>query len=271
MAANSTRAKKEYHVPALEKAVSILEYLSKQENPRTLNDICKSLNLPRTTTFSILCNLTELGYVRKSEDGQFFLGFGLYNLGMEAVRQMNVHEIFTPDLTLLRDKFQQTVYGSTYMNGNTVLLEKLNGSGEIIFKSYIGERKPMHLSSGGKAILAWIPRREFELYAEKPLERRTLNTLYRREQLEECRRKVRKAGYSLDDEESEPGVFCFGAPVFSLGGNIFGCVSLSMVKGSISISSYNDYIHGVMETAEAISRKLGYTGLYPPPFEPDER
>lgn len=261
--------KKEYHVPALEKASSILEYLAKQEQQRTLNDICEALQLPRTTVFSILCNLIELGYARKSEDGRFHLGLGLYSLGMEAARQMNVHEVFTPELTVLRDELKQTVYGSCYMNGETILLEKLDGSGGIIFKSHIGESKPLHLSSGGKAILAWIPRGEFEIYMEKPLERRTPNTLYRREQLEECRKKVRTEGYSVDDEENEPGVFCFGAPVFSFGRTIFGCVSLSTLKGSISISSFNSYIQKVMLTAERISRKLGYDGIYPPSAEPD--
>lgn len=258
--------KQAYHVPALEKGFAILEYLS-ENGGCSLADLCDALGLSRTTVFSILRNLDDMGYVRKGENGCYYLGFGLYSLGMSTARQIQKTEIFVPELTALRDEFNQTVHACGYMNGDTIALEKLEGNGGIIFKSYLGERKPLHLSSGGKAILGFLPKSDFDYYISGELVQKTKNTLATGEQLIACRKQVQADGYAIDDEEGEPGVFCFGAPVFSSGDALFGAVSISTIKGSIDMAAYGNYARKTMQAAEKISRRMGYGGVYPKPMK----
>jgi DNA-binding IclR family transcriptional regulator len=255
----------EYHVPALEKGFAILECLS-NNGGRTLAELCSSLSLYRTTVFSILRNLLGMGYVRKGENGRYYLGFGLYSLGMSTVRQIRNVEIFVPELAALRDELNQTVHACGFLGNNTVVLEKLEGDSGIIFKSYLGERKPLHFSAGGKAILGFLPRCDFDYYAGGELMRKTKNTITTKEQLMACRKQVQADGYAIDDEEGEPGVFCFGAPVFSSGDILFGAVSISTIKGSIDMAAYGNYTRRIMQAAEKISQKMGYNNVYPKPM-----
>lgn len=260
-------ATQQYHVPALEKGLAILEFLAKAEEGCSLAEVCEGLELSKTTVFSILRNLTDLGYVRKTQDGRFHLGLGLYSLGMKAMRQVRQTDAFLPELTALRDELGHTVHACGFLNGETVVLEKLDGSGGIVFKSYQGERKPLHLSAGGKAILAFVPEDEYCRYAAGELAGRTRNSITGREQLDACREQVRRDGFSLDDEEGELGVFCFGAPLFASGGAVFGAISVSTIKALVDIAAYSAYSRRILQAAERISRNLGYHGPYPPETE----
>lgn len=260
---NAPEKEGKYHVPALEKGFAILEHLARSGQGQSLADICDALGLSRTTVFSILRNLADMGYVRKEADGTYALGLGLYSLGMKTARQINKTEIFVPELTALRDEFNQTTHACGFVGGETVALEKLEGNSGVVFKSYLGERKPLHLSSGGKAILGFLPRDDFDYYAKGELTCWTKNSIGTKEQLEACRRQVRADGYAIDDEEGEAGVFCFGAPVFAAGGALFGAISISTIKGSIDMASYSHYARQIMQAAEKVSRKLGYQGPYP--------
>lgn len=255
--------RQEYHVPALEKGFAILEYLSRNSAGRTHADISNELGQSRTTVYSILCNLESMGYIRKGDDGNYYLGLGLYSLGMSAAYQVRKSAMLNPDITSLRNDLGLTVHVCGYSNGETICLEKLDGIGGIVFKSYIGERKPLHLSASGKAILAYLPQSEFDQYISGPLSVRTRNSLSTLKQLIDCRSQILTDGFSVDDEEGEAGVFCFGVPIFSMGGALFGAISISAIKSSIDVVTYGRYTRRIIQTGEAISRRLGYTGEYP--------
>mgnify|MGYP001007731281 FL=1 len=237
--------------------------MSDHSSGRSLGEICTDLALSRTTVYSILCNLESLGYIRKANDGRYFLGLRLYSLGMSAAYQVRKSDMMLPELTRLRDDLGQTVHVCSYSNNETICMEKLDGNGSIVFKSYIGERKPLHHSASGKAILAYLPQAEFEGYILWALSASIKDAKVTAQQLRECRQQVLSDGFSIDDEEGEAGVFCFGVPLFSSGGSLFGSVSVSIIKGSITMLEYNHFSKRILETGEIISRSLGYTGEYP--------
>ncbi len=255
---------KEYHVPALEKGLAILEYLV-ETGGKNLNQICKALGISRTTTFSTLKNFVETGYLQQKGDGSYYPTLKLFSMGMRVQKQEHISELVLTNLYDLQAEAQHTVHFLTYVGHNSVLLNKLDGPGVVQFLSFVGEMKPLHLSGAGKAILAYIPQEKFDAYFFLALESRTKNTISSREGLTKCREQIRKLGYSIDDEEGEKGVFCIGAPVFATDGCIFGAISVSMLK-SVSIDGiFKRNVECVLRTAEKISRKLGYTGPYPKP------
>ena len=254
---------KSYHVPALEKGLHILEYLCQNPEGKSFADIIAKLGISRTTTFSILRNLMDSAYVRKSADGNYHASLKIYSLGMGLVQQLNKAELLLPDLTALREELGYTVHAVVYANRESIVIEKLDGDSAIVFKSYIGERKPLHLSGGGKAIMSYLPGNEFDLYAKGELERLTENSLCTKEQLVECRRQVRADGFSTDNEEGEPGVFCLGAPLFSAGGVLLGAISISTLKIFIDAEKLSACSRRIIQAGADISRKMGYTGEYP--------
>jgi IclR family acetate operon transcriptional repressor len=93
MMENNNQAKMKYSVPALEKTITILDYLGKNGGIN-LSDLSSELKLPKTSVFSILQTLEAHNLIRRDKKGGFHLGLALYSLGMSALRNLNIKESF---------------------------------------------------------------------------------------------------------------------------------------------------------------------------------
>jgi len=70
--------------------------------------------------------------------------------------------------------------------------------------------------------------------------------------------RTRAQGFAVDDEEIEIGVRCVAAPIFDHTGRPVAAVSISSPVLRFSLSEVPIYGRKVIETADAISAKLGY-------------
>jgi IclR family transcriptional regulator, acetate operon repressor len=73
--------KESYQVPAVVRALDILEFLSGRKEA-TFTDIHTGLGIPKSTAYHILTTLTSRGYVRFAGDSsKYSLGLRLVDLG----------------------------------------------------------------------------------------------------------------------------------------------------------------------------------------------
>ena len=114
---------KEYHVPALEKGMAILEYLV-SSGDKNLNQICADLSISRTTAFSLLKNMVGLGYLENDSNGQYHPTLKLFSLGMQVQQKKSYSSKILPVLSSLRDDLKATIHLSTYVGDHSVLLYK---------------------------------------------------------------------------------------------------------------------------------------------------
>ncbi len=61
-------------MPALEKALDILEYVAQHGTPITVKQIALNLELPLATTYRIVKYLCSRGYLRGETEGEYSLG-----------------------------------------------------------------------------------------------------------------------------------------------------------------------------------------------------
>lgn len=262
-AQNTCKHTIEYHVPALEKGLAILEYIA-THGGKSLSQIQTELQISRTTAYSLLKNMEAIGYL-KNDHGVFKPTLKLFSLGMQVQKQNYLGDGVLSELTALRDELKQTVHLCTFIGDSTVLLHKLDGLGAIQFRSYVGEIKKLHLSGGGKAIMAYLPESGFREYMSVFQRESSKQMLSAEEEpIIQSRRFTRRHGYALDDGEGEDGVFCIGVPVFATDGVIYGGLSITMLKGTVAMEKRDAYIKKVLLTGERLSRKIGYSGSYPP-------
>src|SRR5215211_3267788 len=69
-----------------------------------------------------------------------------------------------------------------------------------------------------------------------------------------------RAQYAIEDEESEEGLSCVGAPIFDKDGLPSHAISLSGPASRFSPSSVTEMGHAIRAAANSISLRLGYTG-----------
>lgn len=254
---------KTYTVPALEKAIFILEHLSKSSSPLTLSQLCNELELPKTTVFSLLNTLELHSFVRRDPSGHYHLGLNLFSLGMASKAKLDTKSLFVPRMEQLRDATNFTVHLSAYDNGMVVCLEKIEGSGMIRFNSSIGRYKRMNTNAVGKATAAYLSKKELQVMFDKGFDDFTPNSITNESAFLDHLEKIREFGYAIDDEEGEMGVRCIGVPLFLADGLVFGAISLSTLKSILSMQKIPEYAALLMDAAKDISLQLGYRGPYP--------
>lgn len=251
--------KKSYTVPAVEKAMLILEYLTESERGYNLREIHTALNIAKTTTFSTLMTLTQSGYVRKTSDGLFIPTLKLTMLGAKAREFAYDGHFLRTQLESLRDQTGFTVFFCAYDKGEQVVLEKVNGNEGVVFRAVEGERKHINTSSSGKAMAAYLSPQELQSVIDKGLRKLTVNSISDEDSFLTHLNDVRRQGYSVDDNEGEIGVRCIGAPVFTYGNTVYGAVSLTTLSENLPPDQIHKYAPMVQGVANEISKHIGYS------------
>lgn len=258
----SNQAKTKYVIPTVEKAFSVLEYIIHSGTGRTFNQIIEEMALPKTTAFTVLNSLIHCGYIEKNGDKLFVPTIRTYSLGIEAKKFIIQSHLFTRALEDLRNATGFTVFLSIYDNGEKVTVEKVDGYGAIMFRSYIGERTRLNTSAAGKAIAAYLDQDDLDLVVSKGLTRVTDASICDETAFLEHLELIRRQGFSLDNGEDDISLRCLGMPVFMHGGLIFGSVSISTTKENLPLEKVESYISILRMAAENISLKLGFEGDY---------
>jgi DNA-binding IclR family transcriptional regulator len=238
-----------YSVPALEKAIAILELLAASEHALTTAEIFTPLGIPKATAFMLLNVLERHGMVRKQDTNRYTIGVKLYNLGITYISHLEdlMRETrFTTHLAVLHDR-------------RVLFIDKVEPNTFIRFSTFPGMRSDIHMSSLGKAIAAYLPEHELDLIVEEVgLGAYTPNTITTMTGFHKELARIRTEGYAIEDEEGELGVRCVGAPIFNNAGKVVAAVSVTALCSQIEPEAFASVGHTVQQTAARISAELGY-------------
>ena len=87
---------------------------------------------------------------------------------------------------------------------------------------------------------------------------RTPQTITDPQTLKKLLEGVRARGCAIEDEESELGMRCIAAPLRNDVGEVVAAIGLAGPVSRLSKKALSTYIPHVIETAAAISARLGY-------------
>jgi DNA-binding IclR family transcriptional regulator len=255
---NGANGDSDYHVPNLERALVIMEFLA--QNPGSgVSCIAEALKLPKNSVFRITMSLLRHGYLLRDDATKaFFLSRKLLALGYAATNKHTVVENSLDVMRELRDLTRETVLLGTLLSTEGVVLEQVFGSHPFKFMVDAGTRFSLHTSAPGKALLAFLPEKDRESVLKSikltRYNERTLTTIEAmRAELDE----VRRCGYGLDRAEELDGVHCVGAPI--LDHNNYPVASIWMTGPSSRVPAEAFPKIGAMVTEHAarISSRLG--------------
>ena len=249
-----------YPIKVLNKSFSILEILLKQGSSMNMTEFSEKLGFYPSTIHRILDTLKHLGYVEQDPHTQKYqLGLKALELGMAKLHQMDLVREATPYLKELVDQCNETVHLGVLKEGEVLYLAKEESSQTIRMISYVGKRAPLHCTSLGKVLLAYLSEKERKkILGEKVLPRLTENTITDKSKLKKELDKVRKQGFALDLEEHEKDVCCIAAPIRNYQGKIIAAISISSPIYRIDIKKKNYLKKALIRISKKISERLGY-------------
>jgi IclR family acetate operon transcriptional repressor len=260
----SDPSERKYIVPAVERAVIILQLLAHEPDGLTISQITHRLAVPKSTVFTILTTLKQYRLVERVEEtGQFRLGMELFTLGSTVVERLNVRATAYPVLKRLAQQTGLTTHLGIIDRGEVIYIEKIEGQGPIKISSAVGRRMGVHCTALGKAMLAQLPQSELQLILDRSdLPQRTPNTLNSVELLRADLARTQERGYSFDDEENELGIRCLGAPIYNHRHEVSCALSASGPRDRITSANIDELARQVREAAQEISQNLGYVPAF---------
>lgn len=249
-----------YRVPSLEKGLSILDCLSRNNKGMTLQEIKEELELSQTTAYRIMNTMVRLEFLTYDERSRCYkLSLKLLTLGFRALNEHQLIETVLPHLQTLRDQVRETVCFGVMGEEKGVFINQAQGSYPFSFTLAPGKSFELHCSAPGKAIMAYLPNSVREKYlSNMDFQRFNERTITSREDYMKELRKILRLGYAIDNEEELTGVICIAAPVFDYRGYPCGSIWISGPKGRLTKEVIENNAVLIKEEAKLISAELGY-------------
>lgn len=250
---------KEYSVPALEKAIAILELLAESQQELSVTEIYTALYIPKATTFMVLNVLERHEIVKKNSNGRYTIGMRLYKLGITYISKLDIIKIARPHIEALMSETGFTTHLAVIYDQKVMFIDKVEPSSFVRFTTYPGMRADIHVTSLGKAIAAHLPSDDVEaILVEQGMGTYTVNTITNIADFRQALEQIRQNGYAIENEEGELAVRCIGAPIFDNTRKVVAAVSVTALVSQLPESAFSTVGATVRRTADRISRELGY-------------
>ena len=245
-------------VPAVSRALALLERLAGAREPMTLARLASELALPKSSVHGLCSTLVSFGYLRRQPDGAFLIGPRVMGLAEAFVSGTDVAQEFNALWADNGSAPEETVVLSV-LSGNEALYVGVRKSSRPLGLAFnVGMRLPAYLSGSGKAMLAWLPaqevRRRFASGLGTRLTKKGPRDL---DALQKELALTKRRGYSLDDEGVREGVFSFGAPVFGASGEVVAAISVCINKAMLGVDRGARHRDAALAVAADLSRRIG--------------
>jgi DNA-binding IclR family transcriptional regulator len=244
-----------------DKALVILEYLIDQPNPVRLVDISAALKLNSSTVSRFLTTLQNRGYVSQNPDTlHYYPTFKICWLANKINDRLELRTVTHPYLIALSSYFQESTCVSVERDMRMVYVDVVSGPGKTLMGiQKVGNTSPMHCTGNGKlALLNYSEQMIDELIAQRGLPKFTENTIIDKEALLRKLDEIRNAGFAVDEEETEIGLRCIAYPLYNYTNKIIAGISVTAPASRLTVEIIEKKRSFLKETAEQISRELGY-------------
>jgi len=255
--ANSSRV---YHVQVLDRALAILDVLSGQEAELGAGVVAERLKLHKSTVHRLLAVLEQHGYVQKNpKNGRHYLGRKLLELGSRAMAKQESWEHARPFLERLVAETGETAHLGVLRGREIISMVNADSPHTLRMPATVGRGNPLHCTSLGKAVLAFLPREQVdELIPEHGLRAYTPRTITSRAAFRTELERVRRRGYAVDDEEIEEALKCIGAPIRDCSGNVIAAISIAGPASRMKQDAMPRLIRSVTTAAAQLSAEMGF-------------
>lgn len=223
-------------VQSVDRALTVLELLSEDEEGYRLTDLATRTGLSPSTVHRLLAALEQRRFVQFDQtDGMWHVGRQSFAVGSAFVRRRNFVAPALPILRRLRDQTRETANLAVIDEGEVVFLTQVESREITRAITRSGGRVPMVTSGVGKVIMANYTDGDVAAIIQRyGMRRMTPKSLTRAGELREVLRRIRRDGYGIDDEEYMLGLRCVSAPIYDAQGEALAAISISGLTSRVT-------------------------------------
>jgi IclR family transcriptional regulator, acetate operon repressor len=246
------------NLQSVNRALSALDLIA-EAGELGVTELGRRLGVHKATASRLVAVLADRGMVERDPiTEKYRLGFGLIRLAGAAMASLDLVRIARPLLEDLADRTRETVNLGVLSGDAVVYIDQVTGTRSIVAVSWVGRRTPLHCTSNGKVLLAYMRPEERDRLLAPPLQRATKATITDPAKLRTQLGDVATRGYAQTMEELEEGLNAVAAPVRRADGEVVASLSVSGPAFRMRPVDLPRVGRLVKESAAAISRRLGY-------------
>lgn len=249
-------------VPAVARALDILELFLDDSETLSVPDVTAQLGLPRTTAHELVSTLVARGYLRPASGlpSRYQLGVKVLQLGSVYAERVDLVRLGQEAAAALAKDCDETAQVAILDGAEIVYIAKADSTRPFRMVSAVGRRLPANCTALGKMLLSKLADAELDtLYAGvRPLPAMTPKSITSLEELRVALRGVRRAGIAMENCESNGDVACVAAPVYDRTGEMVAAMSISLPASRWTNARSRALGQVVAEGALTFSERLGY-------------
>jgi DNA-binding IclR family transcriptional regulator len=239
--------------------MSLLKAFGPTQHELGVSELGRLTGLHKTTVYRLLVTLAEEGFIQHNPaNDKYRLGAALIRLGRMVLDNIDIGRQALPRMRALADETGEAVMLEVWDGGRTLVVASVDGRHFAHIIARAGSHLPAHGSSGGKAMLAFLPSSEVKKVVDLGLKQYTANTLTDAPRLQEELARIRATQISVDRQEIDIGVCSIGAPIFDHSGQVAAALTVTGPAQRIPTDPGSALAQTVAKTARVISRDLGY-------------
>ncbi|MFI0975566.1 IclR family transcriptional regulator [Streptomyces sp. NPDC021093] len=219
------------HVPAVTRALDILELFLEGDSTLTAPDITRRLGLPRTTVHELVTTLAARNYLVAvaEQPGRYRLGVRNHQLGSRYAEQLDLAAEGQRVAREVAETCDETVHVAVLEDADVIYIAKVDSTHAVRMVSAAGRRLPAHCTSVGKMLLASLPEGELRARIDgRELAAMTPHSITDPKALHRALTGIRARGLAAEHRESNPDVSCVAAPVRDHTGRVVAALSVSV-------------------------------------------
>jgi len=246
-------------IQSVDRAATILEILAR-DGEAGVTEVARELGVHKSTASRLLAALDRRELVTQdTARGKFRLGPGIVRLAGAASRRLDVVQESRPVCRALAQEVGETVNLAIMSGRDALYLDQVAGPAALSPHNWAGQRIPLHATSDGKVLLAYLPEAALAECLTPPLARFTDRTVTAADDFRRLLAEVRRQDYATAVEELEAGLTAVAAPVRNAEGTVVASISASGPSFRIPADRIPALAVAVRRAAAEVSRRLGWT------------
>lgn len=200
-------------VKSAKRVLEILRFFAEVKEPASLARISAALSFPKSSCLALMETLVAEGYAYQA-DGRYYLTGRWQREGEAVARHDRLALRCRATLQRLSAEIGETVILAQLAQDKVVYLDVIEADYVLRFSASIGQRKPIHASASGRALLSALPSEQMRGLA-KALDYApfTAATLSNAQALAEAVEAGRRRGWQVNLGEHQADTISIAVPV----------------------------------------------------------
>lgn len=247
-----------YRVPAVDKALDILELLSTEANGLTMATLADQLGRTISEIYRTVQLLEARGYLERNADGdRYAVTMKLFRLAHAMPRVHSLSALAQPVMEDLTNDIEQSCHLAVLDGLDILIIAQVDSPLPRRYSVSLGARLPLWEASSGNLLLAQLPEAKREALF------RSMTRIVAPEILQQFRERVAQVGTTgVEQRESYfvTGLMTIVRPVYNHFGTAVAALSVPFLHHKRVVVSPEEAAERLDAAARKLSRELGYRG-----------